>query len=178
MKKHLFLLLIAFASFTANAQNKSEKQPYLTKSFAGENISTVVSETSGGNISVTGVNPSESRVEVYVNQNNSWKKMLSDDEIKSRISEDYNLDVSVSGGKLTVTAIPKHKITDWKRSLSFSFRIYAPSNVSTKLQTSGGNIALTHISGNQDFSTSGGNLSLNSLTGKIKGRTSGGNIYL
>jgi len=178
MKKYLFLPLIAFASFIANAQNKSEKQPYLTKSFAGENISTIVSETSGGNISVTGVNPSESRVEVFVNQNNSWKKTLSDDEIKSRINEDYDLDVSAVNGKLTVTATPKHKIIDWKRSLSFSFRIYTPSNVSTKLQTSGGNITLSNISGNQDFSTSGGNLALNTLTGKIKGRTSGGNIHL
>jgi len=177
MRKYFFLILIAFASFTANAQNKSEKQPYLTKSFSGENISSVISETSGGNISVTGVASSESKVEVFVNQNNSWKKTLSNDELKARVNEDYDLDVSVSNGKLTATATPKYKITDWKKSLSFSFRIYATANISTKLQTSGGNISLSKISGNQDFTTSGGNLSLNAVTGKVKGRTSGGNIY-
>jgi hypothetical protein len=177
MKKYFFLLLSANICLAVSAQNRSEKEPYLTKSLSGEFVSSVMAETSGGNISVNGVSSSEARVEVFVSQNNNRSK-LPTEELKSRVNEDYDLDISVKDGKLTVTAKAKHRITDWKKSLSFSFKIYAPKNVATDLTTSGGNIELSNLSGNEEFETSGGNLSVQSLDGKIKGRTSGGNIYL
>lgn len=175
--KYFFLLLFANICLAVNAQNKSEKA-YVTKSFSGEAISSVVSETSGGNISVTAVSPSEAHVEVFVNQNNNWQKSLSDDEIKNRINDDYDLNISIDNSKLTATAKPKHKITDWKKSLSFSFKIYVPKAAETELRTSGGNIELTGMTGKKDFTTSGGNLVLNDIEGQTKGRTSGGNISL
>lgn len=177
MKKYSLLLLLTVVFLTVNAQNKSEKA-YVAKSFSGEAINNVVSETSGGNISVTAVSPSESRVEVFVNQNNNWKKSLSVEEIKSRVNEDYDLNVSVNNNKLTATAKPKHRITDWKKSLSFSFKIFVPKSAEINLLTSGGNIELTGMAGKKDFTTSGGNLVLNDIEGKTKGATSGGNIYL
>ncbi len=177
MKKYFFFLSMALSFLAVNAQNKSEKA-YLTKSFSGESINHVVSETSGGNITVTAAGASESRVEVFVNPNNNWQKSLSDDEIKRRIDEDYDLNVSIDNNKLTATAKPKHRITDWKRSLSFSFKIYVPKTAQTDLLTSGGNIELTGLAGKKDFTTSGGNLVLNDIEGKTKGTTSGGNIYL
>ena len=175
--KHFFLLLFASICLTVNAQNKSEKA-YVAESFSGESIDKVVSETAGGNIIVIAVSPSESRVEVFVNQNNNWKKSLSDDEIKSRVNEDYDLNISVSGNKLTATAKPKHRINDWKKSLSFSFKIYVPKSAEINLLTRGGTIELAGMAGKKDFTTSGGNLVLNDIEGKTKGTTSGGNIYL
>jgi hypothetical protein len=172
MKKYLILLLATAICVTSNAQ----KTPYLTQTFSSQNISSVVSKTSGGNISVTAVSPAESRVEVFVTQNGNHKNKLSDDEIKSKIEQDYDLDVSVNNGTLTATAKSKNNNTNWKNSLSFSFKIYVTQKVSTRLETSGGNIDLTGLSGDQDFKTSGGNLDLNSLSGNIKGKTSGGNI--
>jgi len=175
MKKYLMLLIIAVGSFTVMAQNKTEKPPYLTRSFTNENISQVISQTSGGNIIVE---PSSSpHVDVFVSGNGK-NRNLSNDEIKSRVENDYDLTVAVNKGTLTAIARPKHRFTNWNNALSFSFHIYSPSNVSTKLNTSGGNIQLSGLSGNQDFATSGGNLELNELSGKIKGKTSGGNIYL
>jgi hypothetical protein len=175
MKQYIMLLLIAATSIAVNAQTKSG--PYQSQSFPSETIQSVVSETSGGNITVSAVNPAESRVEVFVSGNGNRKNKLSNDEIKSRIANDYTLDISVNNTKLTVTAKPKQNI-NWKNGLTFSFKIYVPSNISTKLQTSGGNIVLTGLSGDQDFTTSGGNLDLNALAGKVRGRTSGGNIFL
>jgi hypothetical protein len=174
MKKCLILLFAVTIYFSSNAQ----KAPYLTKSFSSENINSVVAKTSGGNISVTAVNPSESRVEVFVSKNGNWRNKLSDDELKSKIEENYDLDVSVNNGTLTAVAKAKQNNMNWKNSLSFSFRIYVPQKVSTRLNTSGGNIDLVGLSGDQDFKTSGGNLRLNSLSGNIKGKTSGGNISL
>lgn len=177
MKKYFFLLLVVALSLTVNAQNKSEKDPYLTKSFAGEPINKVTAETSGGNITVTGVDPSQSKVEVFVSQNNN-RKALTGEELQSKINEDYDLDVSVKNNELTVTAKSKQRVTDWKKALSFSFKIYIPKNAAADLTTSGGNISLANLSGNKEFTTSGGNLNLEALEGKTKGITSGGNIYL
>ncbi|MEO8765381.1 MAG: DUF4097 family beta strand repeat-containing protein [Ginsengibacter sp.] len=176
MKKYFSVLLFANICLAVNAQNKSDKEPYLTKSLSGETVNSVRAETSGGNISVTGGNQSDSRVEVFIWQNGNKLKALSGDELKVKVDEDYDLDVSVKDSKLTVTAKPKHRITDWKKALNFSFRIYVARNVTTGLETSGGNIELAGLSGNQEFTTSGGNLALKDLDGKIKGRTSGGNI--
>jgi DUF4097 and DUF4098 domain-containing protein YvlB len=177
MKKIVFFLLLSSICLAINAQNRSSKAPYLTKSLSGESIKNITAETSGGNITVTAVNSSEARVEVYVSQNGNNQNPLSNDELKSRINEDYDLNISVNDNVLKAIAKSKHSL-NWKRYLNFSFKIYVPANVSTDLKTSGGNIILMALSGKQDFETSGGNLELNSLNGKVKGRTSGGNIYL
>ena len=169
------LFLITVSSITVMAQNKTEKQPYLTKSFSSEKITNIVSETSGGNIMVE--SSSAPHVDVFVTGNGK-NRNLSNDQLKSSVENDYDLTVAVNNGTLTASAKPKHRFTNWNNALSFSFHIYSPSNVSTKLNTSGGNIQLSGLSGDQDFSTSGGNLVLNELTGQVKGRTSGGNIYL
>src|SRR6476660_6242187 len=106
MKKY-FLLLLANIFLAANAQ-KSEKQPYLIKSLSGESVSKVMVETPGGNISVSAASPSDSRVEVFVSQNNN-KLKSSVDELKTRVNADYDLDVSVKDSKLVVTARSKHR---------------------------------------------------------------------
>src|SRR5450432_187575 len=151
MKKYFFLLLFANICLAVNAQTKSEKEPYLTKSLSGESVNSVMAETSGGNISLSGVVVPDSRVEVFVSANNNKLKSLSADELKTRVNEDYDLDVFVKDNKLTVTAKSKHRINDWKKALSFSFKIYVSKNVATNLTTSGGNIELSGISGNQEF---------------------------
>jgi DUF4097 and DUF4098 domain-containing protein YvlB len=173
MKKSFFIALIAAQAFCINAQNR---EPFLTKSFSNSSVKSVVVETTGGNISVTGENKSDARVEVYVHKNNNRDNDLSKDEIQKRLDEDYNLNISVDNGKLTAVAKPKHNNMNWKKALSISFRVFTPVNVSTDLSTSGGNIELSNVSGKQNFSTSGGNLQVNNVTENLKGRTSGGNI--
>jgi hypothetical protein len=178
MKKLLFLLALTFSVLVTRAQNKSDKEPYLVKSLTNESIKNVEVETSGGSISVTGGNASEARIEVYVQQNNYKGKDLSKEDIRKRLDEDYNLNISVANNKLTAIAKPKDRHMDWKNALNISFKIFTSQNVSTDLSTSGGSIDLKNISGKQDFSTSGGSLNIDNLSGNIKGRTSGGSIDL
>lgn len=172
--KQLSLLLL-FAAGTIIAKAQTDKEPYLVKQLSNESIKEVEARTSGGSISVTG-GTSNSRIEVYVTGNNG--KTLSKDEIKQRLDELYNLDVSVAGGKLSAIAKSKENIRDWKKALSIAFRVYVSSNVSTDLATSGGSIHLENLSGSQKFSTSGGSLHLAKLSGRVDGATSGGSIHL
>jgi DUF4097 and DUF4098 domain-containing protein YvlB len=178
MKKMILVALFGFLVASLRAQvSDSNTPPYLSKSFANQSIANVHCETSGGSIEVTG--GSESRVDMYVrSSNDGWKNSLSNDEIRQRIAADYDVTISLDGTKLTAIAKPKDDHINWKRSLSISFKIYVPQQVSTDLSTSGGSIHLTNLSGSQDFGTSGGSLHVDQVTGKIRGRTSGGSIHV
>lgn len=171
MKKFITLLLAVATTVIANAQ--TDNTPYLTKTFNASVVQNVIARTSGGSITVTGSN-GEARVEVYIKGNNN--KDLSKADIEERLKNDYTLEVSASSGKLSAVASQKNKMFNWKNALSISFKIYVPKTVSTNLNTSGGSISMSDLSGNHDFSTSGGSLSLNLLTGNVNGRTSGGSI--
>ena len=172
MRKLFLLMFISAIGFYTNAQNK---EPYMTKSLSGESVKNTEVQTSGGSISVTGVNAAaETKVEVYISGNNG-KNEISKEEIQKRL-EQYDLNVSVSNNKLTAIAKPKERNMDWKKGLSISFKIYVLKNTSTDLTTSGGSISLTNLTGNQNFTTSGGSLNIDNVGGKIDGRTSGGSI--
>ena len=174
MKKYLLFFITVFYNCVAIAQ--ADKVPFITKAFANETIKNVEVQTSGGSISVTAVNPTEARVEVYIRGNNG--RELSKEEIQQRLDEKYELSVNVADSKVTAIAKNKSKNNnwDWKKSLSISFKVFTAKDVSTKLVTSGGSISLSGINGTQNFTTSGGSLTVDYVTGKINGVTSGGSI--
>lgn len=169
--------MLAGLTISANAQTNTGEKPYLSKSLANETINDVEVKTSGGSISVTGSDASEARVEVYVNPNNRPHD-LSKEDMKRRLEEDYDLNVSYSNNKVTAIAKPKQRNMNWKKSLSISFKVFVPKNITSDLTTSGGSISLTNLSGSQDFKTSGGSLHVDNLSGKVRGRTSGGSIHV
>ena len=175
MKKLSLLILSGLQILTVAAQS-GRGGAYITKSLTGLAINQVTAETSGGNISVAGVPDGEARLEVYVRDNHGSD--LPNDEIKKRLDEQFDLNISTDNHKLTVSVRP-HRNINWNKSLSVSFKIYAPEAVATVLRTSGGNITLKKLTGSsQDFRTSGGNLDIDQITGKVIGRTSGGNINI
>jgi DUF4097 and DUF4098 domain-containing protein YvlB len=178
MKRILTLLMISGQAMVALAQDNGQK-PYQTKSLAGDDISSVIVNTSAGSITVIGENGGNPRVEVYVNGNKDNHE-LSKEEIQNRLDKYYDLDVTVTGHEVKATAKNKNLSgeMDWSKGLSISFKVYVPVSVSTDLHTSGGGIVMDNLSGSEEFSTSGGGLALNKLSGKIKGHTSGGGIAL
>jgi len=174
MKK--LTLLISISLITLITTVSAQTPPYLQKSLTGLSIQQVEAETSGGNISVTGVSDGEARLEVYVRGNHG--EGLNNEELKRRLEEQFDLTISTDNHKLRAVARPKRNI-NWNRSLSISFKIYAPQAASTMLRTSGGNITLKNLTGStQDFRTSGGNLDIDEVTTRINGRTSGGNVNI
>jgi len=175
MKNLIAILTLISFCLAAQAQSDSEKEPFMTRSLSNDAIKNVKVRTSGGSITVAGVNAAEAKLEVYVRGNNGLGN-LSKEEIQKRLDEDYELTISVTGNLLTAIAKQKHNFNNWKKALSISFKVYVPQAVTTDLATSGGSIHLSNLSGNQEFSTSGGSLHIDQLSGNIEGRTSGGSI--
>jgi hypothetical protein len=174
MKAYLTLFIVACQGVVALAQDHDNKTPYLTKSLANDAINSVVVSTSAGGISVSGQGGQTPRIEVYIRGNNG--RELSKEEIQKRLAEDYDMNISVTGHELSAIVKNKHNFSNWKRSMSISFKIFVPQKVSTNLKTSGGGIQLDNLKGNETFSTSGGGLQIDKLSGMIHGRTSGGGI--
>lgn len=175
MKKLLLVFLLGSIPYLA-VQAQSADAPYMTKAFANAAIRQIEVSTTGGSIAVSGAAPAEARVEVYIRGNNN--RQLSQAEIERALKEDYELTVGLNGDKLVAKANHRNRVVNWKKGLSISFKIYAPKQVSTRLETSGGSIALTQLTGQQRFSTSGGSLRINEVTGQITGATSGGSIHV
>ena len=176
MRKILVIGLLVLANLPVTAQ-KSDKEPFLTKSFKNESFTETKVRTSGGSISVTGVAGGEARVEVYIYSNNG-RDNFSREEIQQRLDEKYDLEIGVKNNQLVAIAKPKEKIKDWKKALSIGFKVFVPEKTGTDLSTSGGSISLSNLSGKQDFSTNGGSLHVDDVSGNIKGRTSGGSIHV
>ena len=176
MRKIIFLLCCIVLVTPSRAQwSKYNKEPMITKSLSNENLKKIKVETSGGYISVESSAASEYRIEVYVAPNNS-NNDISKEELKQRLDERYEVIIKVENGLLIATAKPKTKITDWKKALNISFKVFTPATINTDLSTSGGSISLENVSGELDFSTSGGSLKVDHVGGKVNGRTSGGSI--
>ena len=175
MKKHLSFLLIICLACLVQLQAQTDKTPFLTKSLQGTSIKNVKVQTSGGSITVEGITTGEQRLEMYV-QPNDRHDDLTKEQIQKKLDEDYTIEISTSNQQLTAIAKHKNKITNWKNALNISFKVFAPKSISTDLNTSGGSISISNVSGGQDFKTSGGSLHVEHVTGKIKGKTSGGSI--
>ncbi|HYJ38038.1 MAG TPA: hypothetical protein VEV87_05455 [Chitinophagaceae bacterium] len=178
MKKSSLVMVLVLTVFVLKAQFNASKDPFITKSLAGETIKNVEVETSGGSIDVQG-GTGNYRLEVFVWPNNLKKgDNISKEELQKRLDEHYDLKIAVVNNKLTAIAKQKKNNMDWKKAVSVSFKVYVQQNVNTDLATSGGSISLSNLTGSQEFTTSGGSLHVENLTGKIEGHTSGGSIHL
>jgi Putative adhesin len=178
MKKILIAALLLSSFCGLNAQSNWEKDPYLVKNLASETISQVHIETSGGSIYALDATASAARLEMYVGSNNGRPIDLSKDEIKARLDEYYDISITVTDHKLSAVVKAKERITNWKRALNISFKVFVPGQASTDLHTSGGSIDIRGFTGTEEVYTSGGSLHIEKVTGKITGRTSGGSIDL
>lgn len=124
--------------------------------------------TTGGNINTVGWADNTVEVSFIVTQKGEILditfEQLKDYADVEIINENSKLEINVKKNIL--------------KNVSIGFSIKTPANTSAKLNTSGGNISVSGISGKQAVNTSGGNVSLDKITGNVMARTSGGNISI
>ena len=176
MKNIALAFILSLACLVLRAQHNEADYLYTTKSFKDASPGKIMAVTSHGNISVSVVPASQTRVEVYVHSNNNYNQILSKQEIQKRLDEYYTLDISLSADVLNASARQKINNILNESGLSISFVIYTPKTASSILKTSHGNIDLTGLEGNQNAETSHGNLTISKITGKLVGQTSHGNV--
>lgn len=166
-------ILLAFATLCTNVLIAQDKDtPYLTKSLKNEKINTVDLQTSGGSLQIIAVNDSEARLEVFVRPGNDRK--LTKQEIDRLLEESHDLTITTSNGQLKAISLTKKRGKN--NNLSVSFKAYVPKSTSAHLNTSGGSLSISGLSGSVDGSTSGGSIKINDVTNNINLKTSGGSI--
>jgi hypothetical protein len=152
-----------------------DDKPYLTKQFTLTGNGNLQVETSGGNIQVVGGSGNGVKVEMFAKLNN-WRNGDRDKASVAEELEKYDIIIKQEGNTVVATAKRKTSFMNGNSRLSISFRIEAPASVTSKLETSGGNISLAGLTGRQEAETSGGNISTENIKGDLDLETSGGNI--
>jgi hypothetical protein len=178
MKKLFAALFLCNMVFLSPSFASGREDAFLTKRFPAASVAKIDIVTAGGSIKVAGSATQDAIVEVFVSPNNNIPKWT-DEKIQSVLDEHYELDIKVENGVLTAYAGRKEG-SKWssKTGLSISFRITAPSAVDGLINTSGGSIELSEISGALSFTTSGGSIQVKKVLGNLVGKTSGGSIQV
>lgn len=128
-----------------------------------------------GSIEVTAAGQGDLKVTVYRKMDASTRKEA------DRILEDLELEFTQSGNDVSVTARYHRdsKLFNWERSrLRLRFVISVPKKYNVDLNTSGGSISVSDLTGKALSKTSGGSLTFGRIEGPVNGKTSGGSISL
>jgi Putative adhesin len=177
MKKLLFALFVlaAIISTTLLAFSQEGKKPFLVKEFKLNGRGNLITQTSGGSITVNGGSGNEVKVTMYVTPAQGSKK---NEAPSPEALAQYTFDIRQEGNTIYAVATRKDKTWNKGTALNVSFDIEVPQQVSTQLQTSGGSISVAHVTGTQQARTSGGSLNFKDIKGDTQARTSGGGINL
>jgi DUF4097 and DUF4098 domain-containing protein YvlB len=153
-------------------------KPFEVKEFTLDGSGDLRVRTSGGSISVSAQESNKVRVEMYVRKGGRW--VTKDDSDARELMEDFEIQISQSGSTVIASAERKSSFQSWFGGdhASISFTVYVPKTMSCNLNTSGGSISLTGVSGEQELKTSGGSLSLSMIRGNVEAGTSGGSINI
>jgi hypothetical protein len=152
--------------FKQSKESFSFVQEYAASSTASQTLTLL---TSGGNIDVQGYDGDKVIVRFIVRKNNGQVVDMTLEKLATYA------DVEIISHKSDLSIRVKEI---FRRNLSVGFEVKTPKNTITRLSTSGGNIGIVSLTGNQDISTSGGNLDVTDITGNLDASTSGGNISL
>ena len=162
-----------FALFTCVAFAQENRTPSITKSFTLSGPGNLEVRTSGGGITVEGRSGNEVEVQVFVRKNGH--AIAASDPFMDELKQSYDLVIEKNGNTVIASAkrIDKGKL--WN-NVSIAFHVLTPHNISGKLNTSGGGIKVSGVTGAQEMNTSGGGITLEEINGFVKAHTSGGGI--
>ncbi|MEJ0081501.1 MAG: hypothetical protein WDM78_11295 [Puia sp.] len=99
MKNIAFAFILTASCLSLQAQHSESDYLYTTKSFKDASPKKIMAGTSHGNIAVSDVPSSETRVEVYIHSSNGNQE-LTKQEIQKKLDQDYILEISLSGDVL------------------------------------------------------------------------------
>lgn len=145
-----------------------EKFSFIQEYETPENIQLSLG-TVGGNIEVKGYEGNRVKVAFVVTKSNGDVLEMTLDELQKYAS----FVITKEGPNLSIQVKEL-----FKRNMSVGFIVQTPVKSACKISTSGGNLSLENLIGDQEMHTSGGNVHVDGLKGNLNARTSGGNIHL
>jgi hypothetical protein len=91
---------------------------------------------------------------------------------------EYEVKVSQNGNDVEIRTDSQHKwqFFNFGDPIQIKYNVRVPSRYNVNLNTSGGDISVTSVTGTVDANTSGGNIRLATINGPANVHTSGGNI--
>lgn len=110
---------------------------------------------------------------------NSWDKPQVYVKILGNSKAEDKMHFSFDNDENSVKIVGKKEgsLFSWFSSgINLRYEITVPSKFNTKIETSGGDIKLSDITGDNFIKTSGGDIWVNSTTGQLNVKTSGGDI--
>ena len=110
---------------------------------------------------------------------NSWDKPQVYVKILGNSKAERKVDFSFKSTDeyVEVTAEHEHNFFNWfGNGVRMKFEITVPTNFNTEIRSSGGDIKMTGVTGNQRMKTSGGDLLITDVNGNLTASTSGGDI--
>jgi DUF4097 and DUF4098 domain-containing protein YvlB len=165
MFKKLILILaltILATSFSFGKELKTIQE----KTFSVKDWENLYVNADGADIIVA----SWDKQEVYVKVLGNHK---AEEQIKLKIEKENDAVVVIAKEKKF------HSFFNWfGNNISLRIEVMVPRKYNADLETSGGNLKLSDLTGGFKLNTSGGNISLNGNNGKLNAETSGGNIKL
>lgn len=134
------------------------------KSFQMKDWQNVFVNASGADVKVESWDKQEVYVKIFANR---------------RAEEKMKFNVYQENEVVKVIAKKKGSFFNWFGSgLSVRIEIMTPKNYNAHVETSGGDIGVSNLTGGFKLDTSGGDIVLNNTNGKLKAETSGGEISL
>lgn len=121
-------------------------------------------DVSGGDIMITGWDKNE----VYI-------KVLGNEKAEEKINFEFDADENL------VEVIAKKRGSFFNlfgSGIDLRFEVKVPERFNNKVNTSGGDIKISNITGDNKFKTSGGDLWIKNTNGNLEASTSGGDINL
>jgi DUF4097 and DUF4098 domain-containing protein YvlB len=169
MKQTILMLLLA--SGTALAATEEQ----INKTFPASPGGKLVVDVSFGSIDVT-TNSRAGEIAVDV-----WRKITRKDKAQEeQFLRDHPVEFLPEGDTLTIRCRIKQK-NQWtgrNNRNEGKYTIHVPAQFSAKLDTSGGAIAVSDLTGEVNADTSGGALRFMRINGPLNGDTSGGSIHV
>ncbi|HLT79797.1 MAG TPA: hypothetical protein VKZ86_02140 [Cyclobacteriaceae bacterium] len=171
-------LVVVGALVSMSFELPDERKPFTVKKYTLDGPGNLEVRTSGGSISVEGGSGNEARVEMYVRVKGNT--ITPEHRDAREIMDDFNITIDKSGNTIYAKAERKSSISGWfgNNNASISFVVYAPEDMSCRLNTSGGSIELKGVRGGQKLETSGGSVRVQDVRGNTEARTSGGSIKI
>jgi hypothetical protein len=169
-----YLLTMPLMTWGLGAFDKFQ-DPYLAKEFASKGIQQLDIQSAGSSMNVAAWEQDKIYVEVFVRQNGKTVDHM-DAAIQEKLA-DYDVD-AVQTGETVFISIKSKKSNwgDWKNNLQFDLQVKVPAKMSTSIQSAGGSIALSGISGDHTMKSSGGSIKISDCGGSMAARSAGGSF--